>query len=404
MNKKRAQHGQKALIKDRQELATVALAGIDRLRQSALDLEHEYALELDDLAPGLRRSAINLLHYLAVRHHDIRELQGLLVQLGMSSLGRMEAHVMVALNAVAELLCQLLGHPLRDASPPSDVIAFTEGAELLAHHATAILGPGLPERKTRIMVTMPSEAADNPGLIRDMLINGMEIMRINCAHDSSAEWTRMVRHLRRAEKVLGRSCRISFDLAGPKLRTGAMEAGMPVAKWKPIRDLLGRVVAPARVTLVAKETAIGLDPGMIPVRESQLKTVRVGDRIYFNDARSRRRTLVVVAKTEDGCVCEASATAYVVSGTVLSVHRGKRLLVKVTVGELHALPQFIVLKAEDTLLLTLGDEAGRDAMRNDAGEVLTPATVTCSLPEVFQSVRSGERIFFDDGKITGQIE
>jgi pyruvate kinase len=395
---------QKSIAKVRQELATVALAGIDRLRRSALDLENEYALKLDNLAPELRRSAVNLLHYLAVRHHDSRELQGLLVQLGMSSLGRMEAHVMATLNAVAELLCQLLGRPFRDASQSSDVISFAEGAELLAHHATAILGPSLPERKSRIMVTMPSEAADDPGLVNDLMANGMEIMRINCAHDSPAEWTRMIRHLRRAEKLLGRSCRISFDLAGPKLRTGAMEDGMPVAKWKPIRDLLGRVVAPARVALVAKETAVGLDPGVIPVRGRQLQTVRVGDRIRFNDARGRRRTLVVVDKTENGCVCEVSATAYVTSGTVLSVHRGKRPLGKVTVGELHALPQSIVLKTEDTMLLTLGDEAGRDAVRNDAGEVLTPATVTCSLAEVFQSVRPGERIFFDDGKIAGQIE
>jgi pyruvate kinase len=51
----------------------------------------------------------------------------------------------------------------------------------------------------------------------------------------------------------------------------------------------------------------------------------------------------------------------------------------------------------------LGDEAGRDAMRNAAGEIVAPAIVTCSLAEVFHSVQPGERIFFDDGKIAGEI-
>lgn len=276
----KTQHRQKSLVKARQELAAVALAGIERLRRSALDLEREYALELDGLAPELRRSAVNLLHYLAVRHHDIRELQGLLVQLGMSSLGRMEAHAMATLNAVSELLRQLLGHPLhplREFPQSSDVVSFAEGAKLLAHHADVILGPCVPERKTRIMVTMPSEAADDPELVRDLVANGMEIMRINCAHDSPAEWTRMIRHLRRAEKALGRRCRISFDLAGPKLRTGAMEAGTPVAKWKPARNQLGRVVAPAWVTLAAREAMIAPEPGMIPVQGNLPMTARIGD-------------------------------------------------------------------------------------------------------------------------------
>ena len=104
-----------------------ALAGIDRLRRSALDLEREYAIELDQLAPQLRRSGVNLLHYLAVRHHDIRELQGLLVRLGMSSLGRMEAHVMATLDAVAGLLGQLSKHAARRESPAVDVISADEG-------------------------------------------------------------------------------------------------------------------------------------------------------------------------------------------------------------------------------------------------------------------------------------
>jgi len=88
----------------RQTQATAALEGVERLRRSARDLQREYAHVLDALAAKLRPSGVNLLHYLAVRQHDIRELQGLLARLGMSSLGRMEAHVMATLDAVSNLL------------------------------------------------------------------------------------------------------------------------------------------------------------------------------------------------------------------------------------------------------------------------------------------------------------
>ncbi len=82
-----------------------------------------------------------------------------------------------------------------------------------------------PRAGVRIMVTMPSEAADDYHLVHDLLQQGMDCMRINCAHDDAAAWLRMIEHLRRAERSLGRPCRIVMDLAGPKLRTGPLEAG-----------------------------------------------------------------------------------------------------------------------------------------------------------------------------------
>ena len=41
-----------------------------------------------------RRSAINLLHYVALRRNDVRGLQERLAELGLSSLGRAEPHVL----------------------------------------------------------------------------------------------------------------------------------------------------------------------------------------------------------------------------------------------------------------------------------------------------------------------
>jgi len=315
----------------------------------------------------------------------------------------MEAHVMATMDAVSEMLRECLRHPSCKHSPSADVISFAEGAKLLAHHANVILGPAVPEHETRIMVTMPSEAADDPGLIKTLVANGMVIMRINCAHDSAEEGERMIHHLRNAEKAIGRECKVSFDLAGPKLRTGSIQPGIAVIKWKPTRNELGKVVAPATVTLAARKdmAAPGIDT--VPVQGKLLSVAKVGDRISLVDARGSKRQLIVVAKTKDGCVCKALTTAYITPGTSLTLHRDRRSLGKMHVANFVAEPQSILLKPADTLTLKLSDHAGQDAIRDKTGKVLESAALTCSLAAVFQGVKPGERIFFDDGKIAGVI-
>jgi hypothetical protein len=51
-------------------------------------------------APGWERSAVNVAHYVALRHEDLRELQARLSELGLSSLGRSEPGVLANLRAV----------------------------------------------------------------------------------------------------------------------------------------------------------------------------------------------------------------------------------------------------------------------------------------------------------------
>jgi pyruvate kinase len=61
----------------------------------------------------------------------------------------------------------------------------------------------------------------------------MDVMRINCAHDGPDVWAAMVENLRRAERAVGRSCRIQADLAGPKMRTGSIRASGRVTRIAP---------------------------------------------------------------------------------------------------------------------------------------------------------------------------
>ena len=156
--------------------------------------EAQSAERLDQVHANFRESARNLVHYLSLRRHDLRPLQLRLARLGLSSLGRAESHVLATVNAVLEILHRLTGSPILVDKTNTGVIDFATGERLLAEHTEALLGTATPGRNVRIMVTMPSEAADDYRLVRDLMQAGMDCMRINCAHDDLAAWARMIEH------------------------------------------------------------------------------------------------------------------------------------------------------------------------------------------------------------------
>jgi pyruvate kinase len=166
-------------------------------------------------------SARNLACYLALRRRDLRPLQTALMRRGLSSLGRSESRVVPTLDATMTSLAAMLRvDDVEVPGYPSEA-SFFYGAEAITHQADAILGPGQHGRDTRIMVTLPTEAAEDPSLIQALVAHGVECVRINCAHDSQAVWEAMIANVRRAEQATGRTerVRVLMDLAGPKVRT-----------------------------------------------------------------------------------------------------------------------------------------------------------------------------------------
>jgi pyruvate kinase len=379
-----------------------AIRAIEQLRQDGLALEQEFAPELQSTALACRESAYNLIHYLALRRHDIRELQYDLSTLGLSSLGRTEAHVMASLNAVLVALYRCLNQPVDTTLIEPTAVTFELGREILAKNTLATLGPIPQHRIARIMVTMPSAAAEDPRIIHNLLADGMDVMRINCAHDGPDAWLRMIQHLRQAEKHLSRSCKILFDLAGPKLRTAAIAPEAEVVKWRPQRNLCGQVTQPARICFTTASEAMA-QPGEVVLPLQTGIEAQVGDEIQLIDARQRQRILEVVAVTDTGCCCTCDRTGYVTSGTPLTLRRQDQIVGCGAIGRLTALPGVIPLQVGDRLIVTPEEILGHPAVVNDRGEVIEPATIGCTLPQIFQDVRPGERLFFDDGKLEGII-
>ncbi len=380
---------------------------LESIRDSMLAETAELAPRLEAVNPTHGPSARNLLHYLALRRHDLRPLQTQLARLGLSSLGRAESHTVATIDAVLEILHRLLGqHGLPHPAGSCDV-DFPAGQRLLAEHTEALFGPPTDGRDVRIMVTMPTEAAHEYTLVHDLLEQGMNCMRINCAHDDASTWSAMIANLRRAEESLGKPCRVVMDLAGPKLRTGPLAAGAAVARVRPARDVYGRVIAPARVWLTASGHAQpppSSADGRLAVPATWLARLRLRDRIALTDARGAKRELVVVDATEAGAWAESVKTIYFVPDTVLTHRTADGRAHDASVGGLAALESRLVLRTGDLLILTRNLEPGRPATSDAAGRVLTPATIGCTLPEFSNRIRTGEPIWFDDGKIGGAIE
>ncbi|AHH97547.1 pyruvate kinase [Kutzneria albida] len=359
------------------EALTVALA----------DAEEQWSSWLAAVEPGQLGSARNLVHYWAIRQRDLRDLQLRLAALGLSSLGRSEPHVAATLYAVERAVYALSGMPWRScrraAAQPG------EGSRWLTDRAADLLGPVAPGRRARVMVTLPSSAADDPDLARRLLARGMRLARINCAHDDADAWRRMTHNVREAARSASGDCRIVMDLAGPKLRTGPLAPGPKVVRLRPTRDLLGRVTAPARCWLTPAERRMAPpDPRMtsVPVPMAWLLARRDGETVTVRDTRGANRALVL-ARCGDGMIATVERTTYLATGTPLAD--------SCTVGELPAVEQRLLLRAGDVLELT------KDCAPAPVGP--GQLRIGCTLPEAIEHAEVGQPVHIDDGKISGRV-
>jgi pyruvate kinase len=259
------------------------------------------------------------------------------------------------------------------------------------------------------MITVPSAAASDYTVVRGLLDAGMNCMRINCAHDDSQAWLRMIQHLHKARETSGRPCTVLMDLAGPKLRTGDVESGPAVQKIRPLRDALGVVTAPAVIWLTRVDAPApppsSAAHAVLQVEADWLSAVQPAEQVTMRDTRGRRRTLRIVDRDSGGLWAELHRTAYITNGTKLERAPGPGGDPTVTeVSGVAAREGVIRLAQSDVLLLTRDAAPGRGPSFDSAGRMLSPARVSCTLPQVFEDVQPGERVCLDDGKITGVAE
>ncbi len=378
---------------------------IEEIINSANAQSDKYSSLIEKVHPLYRENASNLIHYLAFRQFNIDELQDKLRIIGLPDLAHIEGHVMESLLKLKTIINCLTGNP--KVEKQKGVISIKKSEKLLHKNTQQMFGYKSKKRRTRIMVTLPSSAADDYKVVSRLIQLGMNSARINCAHDNPEVWEKMIANIDRANKALKKNCKVMMDLAGPKLRTGPMVSGPQVIHISPARDLMGAIITPTKLWIATPDTPPPDETAdaVLPVCESLLKKIKWGSTIWFTDSRNKKCKISIEKKQGKGKWGLCSDSAYISSGTELIVENVKRTgEEKSYVGELLPVEQYITLFKGDKLILTRDPIPGEPARYDDKGKVIEFAHISCTLPEIFESVKEHEPLFFDDGKIEGVIE
>ena len=252
----------------------------------------------------------NLLSYLALRRYNLEGLQMRLAEQGLSSLGRLECHVLRGIEQVLKNFPSYSSNVIDTASIKK--VTYKEAQLIVAKRTQSLLGRPREGRSTRIMITVDSEIAHQPQVLEELLKHGMDIARINCAYGTKNEWKMIIDAIRNAEDRLvqrgqdiGRRCRIVMDLAGPKIRTGPMALEIRPLRVAVPKDVHGKPIRlsegflDADAPLTEKISLAGVAPSFvvsISKGHQLISGLRISQRLSLRDARGRYRTMTVLEK------------------------------------------------------------------------------------------------------------
>ena len=160
----------------------------------------------------------------------------------------------------------------------------------------------LPLKKTKIVATI-GPASSSQAILEQMMLAGMNIVRINFAHGDLASHRQVIGRVRAAAAATHRRVAIFGDLPGPKMRIG-------VLKKEPIHLQAGR-------RFILQTNDIEGDQNRVSISFSKLpQVVKAGDHIFLNDG-------YIVLQVE--AVQENQVITKVLVGGELRSHKGVNL-------------------------------------------------------------------------------
>lgn len=159
------------------------------------------------------------------------------------------------------------------------------------------------ERKAKIVCTL-GPASSSEAILRELMLAGMDVARLNFSHGTHQEHARVIERVRKVAAREGRTICILQDLQGPKIRTGSLRNGRPVA-----------LKAGSRVTITPRDL-----PGTARLISTTFKTlaqeVEPGARILLADGLIELRVRIIHGPDVE---CD------VVNGGMLGEHKGINL-------------------------------------------------------------------------------
>lgn len=245
-------------------------AAVTRIYQYQKNAEQLAEPIIAGVHPDQRESITNLIHYLALRREDLRPLQDDLHDAGLSSLASAESHILRQVQAVLQRLGTKI--PLKELSTGD----FSVGTQKIVSRAAAMFGTKTRTDIPHLMVTFESGLATDYAGVKALLLAGMNIARINSAHDGAKAWKRMIANVRKASLATGRPCKIYLDLAGPKIRTTLMGKGRKKARLT-LKEQEQFYLAETTALFDKKDKVVGCTLSGV------VKDLRKGNRVLFDD-------------------------------------------------------------------------------------------------------------------------
>jgi pyruvate kinase len=382
-------------------LMRAAMEELEGLRNDLLD-----ARRPRETAHPRYQSLLNLRQYLILRSRDWTELQEKLFLLSLSSLGRSYAHVAASIDTLYDQLSSSLGLGEISAEEMAAFhhLSIAAAQETIVSNSMALFGEGKtvpPEsQRTAVMVTLPSQAATDDGaLVRGLASAGVNVFRINTAHDDAAAWAAMAETIRglNAERGPDEALKIFVDLAGPKIRTGRLRRlALPITigsnkREKPVLILPAPAVT--RGEMPDPQTR-KLHPAQIAVDPVFFEALREGDVLKLKASGGKHSRIVIQKREGDSAVGIIAKKVPVDEQSI--VRYAKR---ESAVLNCERVADPIRLFKGDLLRITEEPKEGRSAVKDEAKGLVTPAQIHCSLEGFASHVSVGERIYIDDGKI-----
>ena len=128
-------------------------------------------------------------------------------------------------------------------------------------------------RRTKIIATI-GPASESPEVLRDLIIAGVNLVRINMSHGTLERHSNVINHVRSIAKELDKEIGVLLDLQGPKIR---------IAKFKN-----GEIELQAGDKLILDPACGDQDGDKIRVGidyKTLAKDLTAGDRLLFDDGR-----------------------------------------------------------------------------------------------------------------------
>ena len=158
-------------------------------------------------------------------------------------------------------------------------------------------------KKTKIVATLGPSSSDRE-TIKDMMVAGVNIFRINFSHADFEAAKQRIDLIRDLNKELGFNVGVLADLQGPKLRVGKMKDDVVVEKG-------------ARIVFTTKKIEEGTNALVYMNYQSFPKDVKVGEQILLDDGK-----LIFEVASTDG---QSEVVASVVQGGPLNSNKGVNL-------------------------------------------------------------------------------